>query len=1662
MTLRMKILFIISAVLSGILAILYFSPQAFIFNAFTNKLGFLGRVLRQSLESLRNPKQDLKNNKERYQAILEEQTDLICRFLPGGQFTFVNDAFCLYFGQEHGAVIGSNFINFFIEDERCQFVELISSLNQNNPVATGEKRALRFNREVHWIQWTIRAIFEQRGSIIEYQAVGRDITERKRAEKIQKATYLISQAANSAITLDELYQSIHTILGELMPAFNFYIALYDPAQNILTFPYYIDQYDQAPPPQTPGRGLTEYVIKTGEAQLVSPEVADALAEQGVVDVVGTPSVDWLGVPLKTEGRVIGVMVVQTYTEGIRFGEEETNLMKFVSSQVAMAIERKRAESAIRESEERFRTLFENAPVGIYRISPDGHFLMANPYLVQLLGFNDFADFQSHSFEKEGFLHSSFRSHFLETIQQNGQVTGLESVWFKKDGTIIRVRENARIIKNPEGLPLFYEGIVEDITERMQAEEALRASEARYRRIFEDSPISLWEQDFSELKAFIDQLRQQGVEDFRTFFNEHFELVAEISRHIKVLDVNKTTLRMYHAENKELLLMHPDLLLDNESLSMVRDGLVAISDGKTEFEGEGVIHDLEGNPIQIQLYWSVAPGYEDTLSNVIVNVIDITPRKKAEEALLRRAEELSVLHAVAKAGTEAIDEDDLIERATEVIGETLYPDQCGIFLIDPGSDTLRCHPSYRGISDDEKRIHMRIGEGVTGRVALTGETIRVKDVSLDPIYFRVGYQKMYSELCVPIKVGDRVIGVINAETSQPNFFSEADEHLLAILSGQLATAIDRLRTEAIERQHAQQLATIYDVSQEIVGTSLDPEKVYIAIHQAVGKLMPGEAFIITLIDEAANEIEAVYQVDHSGRFPRARFPLTRGFSGHVIQKGQSIKIDDFDLVSSSLDAIHFGDEEHVRSILAVPMRMGGKIIGSLSAQSYRVHAYTDADLHLLELLTAHAAIALGNAHLYKETVERADELAVLVKVSSALRIALTRSEMMPIILNQLCELLKIKSAAIVLNDPSTNEPLFELALGSWARCTGLRLPVGDSLLGRVIKDQKPCTNMDVREDARARYLELMDGDYIASAAPLFAQEQIIGALWVGCHSDFTREEMRLLNMIADIAANAIHRSTLYEETQRHAEQMATASATGRALAETLDLSEIYARLAQSIQELIPDIHSVHILLFDRSRQNIHYAYSMKNDIRIDISDIPEVQLGEPETALLDMVIQTQKPYIISANQLVSGELNPILQGGDAKSGLFVPMISKGETLGVIYAQSRLLNRFKQPDAELLTLVGNTAAIAIENARLFTETERRLRRLAALRAMDMAISSSFDLRVTLNVLLDQITAQLGIDAASVLLFNNHSQNLEYSTGRGFRGTGISHTRMRLDEDLPGRAAMERHAVTNLDFPQFSLRSRRLMGEDFVSYYGIPLIAKGQLKGVLEIFNRSPLNPDPEWIEFLETLAGDTAIAIDNTSMFNDLQRSNIELTLAYDTTLEGWSRVLELRDQETEGHTQRVVDLTLALGRAIGIPDHELVDLRRGVLMHDIGKMGVPDNILHKSGPLNEEEWKIMRMHPLYAYDMLSPIPYLRMALDIPYCHHEKWDGSGYPRGLKGNDIPLSSRIFAVVDVWDALCSNRPYRPAWTQQQAIDYICQESGKHFDPVVVDAFLKILSEMK
>jgi putative nucleotidyltransferase with HDIG domain len=351
------------------------------------------------------------------------------------------------------------------------------------------------------------------------------------------------------------------------------------------------------------------------------------------------------------------------------------------------------------------------------------------------------------------------------------------------------------------------------------------------------------------------------------------------------------------------------------------------------------------------------------------------------------------------------------------------------------------------------------------------------------------------------------------------------------------------------------------------------------------------------------------------------------------------------------------------------------------------------------------------------------------------------------------------------------------------------------------------------------------------------------------------------------------------------------------------------------------------------------------------------------------------------------------------------------------------------------------------------------LRALMSVGQVINSSLGLRQVLEEVMDSLISLMRAERGFLMLREPDGE-LAVRIARGIAHVNLDEEAFKVSRTVVRRVVESNAPVltTNAQAdPRFD-GQMSIAAFQLRSILCVPLTLKAELIGVLYVDNRAHAGIFKENdLELISAFADQAAVAINSARLFEELQDSHRELERAYQATLEGWVRALDLRDKETEGHTQRVTILTHRLARAMGVGDAELVHITRGALLHDIGKMAIPDGILLKPGQLTEEERKLIQKHPVYAYEMLSPIDFLVPAIDIPYCHHEKWDGTGYPRGLKQDEIPFAARIFPIIDVWDALTSDRPYRKAMAQEEVRRIIKADSGRHFDPLVVEAFLDL-----
>lgn len=410
-----------------------------------------------------------------------------------------------------------------------------------------------------------------------------------------------------------------------------------------------------------------------------------------------------------------------------------------------------------------------------------------------------------------------------------------------------------------------------------------------------------------------------------------------------------------------------------------------------------------------------------------------------------------------------------------------------------------------------------------------------------------------------------------------------------------------------------------------------------------------------------------------------------------------------------------------------------------------------------------------------------------------------------------------------------------------------------------------------------------------------------------------------------------------------------------------------------------------------------------------------------------------------------------------SGGLFPVLKDGQVIGLLALLSDQTNYFCSSSIAWIQALTETLSYSV------LQVEYQTKKIQAEYSVNRILQSGLNFRETFHAIFELLTDLVGADAAVVLKYNPASQHFDLLATHGVDSRILAKVHLYIENGLTRRTVRERRSirvdnmfVTEPGENHVSLFSQ----EGFQAHTTVPLIGQRDLLGVIEIFWRESQHADPWKLEILQMIGEAVTFALEHKTIIEALKLRNEELTSTYTATIEGLSRALELRDLETDGHTRRVSALTVRLTEHMQIPADQRAAIQQGALLHDIGKLGIPDAILLKPGSLSPREWKVMQQHPLYAYNILAPIISLRQALDIPLYHHERWNGSGYPYGLVGEQIPLSARLFAVVDVYDALTSDRPYRSAWSRTQALEYLREQAGQQFDPQVVAHFLELINE--
>jgi PAS domain S-box-containing protein len=684
-----------------------------------------------------------------------------------------------------------------------------------------------------------------------------------------------------------------------------------------------------------------------------------------------------------------------------------------------------------------------------------------------------------------------------------------------------------------------------------------------------------------------------------------------------------------------------------------------------------------------------------------------------------------------------------------------------------------------------------------------------------------------------------------------------------------------------------------------------------------------------------------------------------------------------------------------------------------------------EIQLLSELAEDVGYALEKLQADKRLQQNVRHQTLLASLT---RVSLETSalpHMLTLMMEHLREAYAADGCYMVMCDPHGKGPQPAAAAGDHAEGF-MQIEQDEIVLGQLTREMSQLLVVeDASKDSRIGpevQSRLSVGALLA--APLAADNIPLGRIFLVFREprSFSSEEMAVLNQAANQVALAVSKSRLDAQIQARAIELEKLYASAQDMvASLLDPSALLEKLARHVAEAL-DATSTFVMGVDAARE-----------IFIELAEYWANQARPAEQKFEVGAHFAMQNYTSVMNAILAGETLTLHRDDDGlteteqnqffeydvQSMLFVPLMARGRLLGDLEIwESRRRRVFSQAEVQLARAIAAHAAAIIENASLYKQMEESEAYFRAL------IENSAEGVVILD---EQGVMRYVAPAEKRLTGYNPEQAVGQSVFSNIH-----------PEDLPNVIAAFREGLANPGITRvLEYRFKRMDGEwRYFEATGHSLLNDPHISGLVINYR-----------DITERKLAEQAIA-----------KHAEDLAQAYDSTLAGWARALELRDELTEGHTRRVTELTLELARALGIAEDELAHIHRGALLHDIGKMGIPDSILHKPGPLTAQELRIMQMHPQYAYEMLSLIPFLQPAIDIPYCHHERWDGTGYPRGLKGKEIPLAARIFSVVDVWDALTTDRPYRAAWSRVQAREYLLAESGCYFDPEIVQRFLRLL----
>jgi len=772
--------------------------------------------------------------------------------------------------------------------------------------------------------------------------------------------------------------------------------------------------------------------------------------------------------------------------------------------------------------DRYSNLLEHLPVGVYRTTPEGRIIEANRNLAEMLGFDDAGELLNTNVN-DLYLIKTDRQEHLSNLD-NTPTFFAEHELRRKDGEPIWVRDFPRAIKDINGKIIYYDGILLEITERRRAEERLASHneelEAKIRlrtreQLEANERLRLEVEERKRIEAAL----RENEERFKGITERSFDAILEVDMEARIKYASPAFTRIFGYKPEEVIGRQFFFLFPDPESPKLLQGMELIRKGRNLRRLH--IQAVKKDRSQAEIEFNISPIF---LNGKIVgangNIRDITERKRAERALRRQIDELSVLHDVSKVCVEANYPEELIEKVTKIIGKTLYPTNFGFMLSDNNNKILNNHPSYR-LWERQNAIVIQIGEGITGTVAMTGKPIRTGNVIEDPLYIK-GDARTRSELCVPLKVGDRILGVINTESDRLNAFSPDDERLLMTFSGQLAPALERLRAEQSLVRQLKELTVLHVVAIACVDAT-DPKELMSRVKNIIVETIDPINFSIWLINEKEDVITANSYYQNDERQNLIRLKINEGIIGRTVQLGLPHRVDDV----SKFEGYVEGDSR-TRSELCVPLKIGARVIGVINMEHEKLGAFSEDDERLLVTLAGQLAPSIERLRAEQSLIRQLKELKVLHAVATACMKATNPKELMNRVTKIVVETIYTTNFGILLLDEKKGILATRASYYYFEGQSEVEVKLGEGIIGKVAR-----TGLPVRADDVSKFPEYLMGDPNSRSelcVPLKAGNRVIGVINVESErlNAFSAEDERLMMTIAVQLGLAL--DGLYKEEQ----------------------------------------------------------------------------------------------------------------------------------------------------------------------------------------------------------------------------------------------------------------------------------------------------------------------------------------------------------------------------------------------------------------------------------------------------------------------------------------------------------------------------------------------------